>query len=388
MYELLWLLLPVAAGSGWMLARRDVTVKSQAPAISLSSDYFTGLNYLVNEQPDKAIECFVRMLEVDSETVEIHLAVGNLFRQRGEVDRAIRIHQNLVDRTTLNKTQRAQALLELAQDYMSAGLYDRAEMLCNELISMESRTGRALALLGDIYQREKEWKQAINVSYRLQEKTGQSMSQAIAQFYCELAEQARGRGNEKEAQERLKEALAADSNCVRASMIQGEMAAAAGDCRGAIQAYQRVEQQDPAYLPEIMSSLVACYRSCQAEQELFAYLQKVFAERGGITVLLAIVELMQQQRGKNEALKFLEQQLQGHPSLRGVLRLMEMAADSSADGERDILALLKETIGQVLEEKPIYQCIHCGFAGKTLHWQCPGCKSWNTVKPILGLEGE
>jgi lipopolysaccharide biosynthesis regulator YciM len=387
MYELLWLLLPVAAVSGWTLAKRDARVKVAA-APSLSSDYFTGLNYLVNEQPDKAIECFVRMLEVDSDTVEIHLAVGNLFRQRGEVDRAIRIHHNLISRTTLSKQQRAQALLELALDYMRAGLFDRAESLCQELIGMEARTGRALALLSDIYQQEKEWSQAIAVTRRLQAKTGQPMAQAIAQFYCELAEEARAAGDIQAARERLAQALDTDPKCVRASMIRGEMAAAAGDCRGAVRAYQQVEQQDPAYLPEVIPALVQSYLNCDARQELMDYLTRVFKERGGISVLLALVDLIERGQGRAEALAFLRRHLHDYPSLRGAAQLMKMDLENPAAGERDTLTLLNDTIVQALEEKPVYQCTQCGFAGKVLHWHCPGCKRWNTVKPIHGLEGE
>jgi len=387
MYELQWLLLPVAAASGWALAKSDAKRKTVASP-ALTSDYFKGLNYLLNEQPDKAIECFMRVLEVDSDTVEIHLAVGSLFRQRGEVDRAIRIHQNLINRTTLNKSQRSQALLELALDYMRAGLFDRAESLCRELIGMEDRSARAMALLSDIYQQEKEWDQAIVVTRRLQDKTGQPMDQAIAQFYCELAEQARAEGNIDEAYKKVDEALGADINCVRASMIRGEMAAAAGDCAAAIRAYRQVELQDPAYLPEVIPALVRSYRQCDEINDLIDYLQKMSAERGGVTVLLALVELIERERGKAEAVRYLEQQLPSHPSLRGAARLMEMGMDSANAEARDMLNILKETVTRALQEKPVYQCTQCGFAGKALHWHCPGCKRWNTIKPIQGLEGE
>ena len=385
--ELLWLLLPVAAVSGWAFAKREIA-PNNGMAPDLSSDYFKGLNYLLNEQTDKAIECFVRMLEVDSDTVEIHLAVGNLFRQRGEVDRAIRIHQNLITRTTLSKSQRAYALLELAQDHMRAGLFDRAESLCRELIDMEMHTARAFALLSDIYQQEKEWEQAIAVTQRLHDKTGQPMEQAIAQFHCELAEQARDEGNMAEAQRRIEQALRSDPDCVRASMLRGEMACASGDYKEAIQAYRRVERQDPAYLPEVIPALVNCYERQGEAGELLDYLQKLYAERGGATVLLALVDVIEQQRGKDAALSFLKQHLHDNPSLRGLARLIEMDEDAGDKGARDILALLKDTVAQVLEEKPVYQCTHCGFAGKAMHWHCPGCKRWDTVKPILGLEGE
>ena len=387
MDELLWLLLPVAAASGWVLSKREAKHKD-GKAPDLSSDYFKRLNYLLNEQTDKAIECFVRMLEVDSDTVEIHLAVGNLFRQRGEVDRAIRIHQNLITRPTLSKAQRAYALLELAQDYMRAGLFDRAEAYCRELIDMEMHTGRAYALLSDIYQQEKEWRQAIAITQRLHDKTGQPMEQAIAQFHCELAEQARNEGNVAEARQCIERALASDAHCVRASMIRGEMACAAGDYQEAIRAYRQVERQDPAYLPEVIPALVQCYQHQGKTEELLDYLQKLYAERGGATVLSSLVDVIEQQRGRGAALSYLKEHLHDNPSLRGAARLMEMDVDIVDQGVRETLDLLKDTVTQVLEEKPVYQCIHCGFAGKALHWHCPGCKHWGTVKPILGLEGE
>lgn len=385
MNELLWLLLPVAAGSGWLLAKRD-TRRGAAASPSLSRDYFTGLNYLLNEQPDKAIECFVRMLEVDSDTVEIHLALGNLFRQRGEVDRAIRIHQNLIARTTLSKSQRAQALLELAQDYTRAGLLDRAESLCQELIEMKEHLPRALNLLSDIYQQEKEWERAIEVTRRLQSVSEQPMEHVIAQFYCEQAEQAREKGDTEAALRLLKRALVADGGCVRASMIQGEIAVAAGDCKGAIRAFQQIEQQDPAYLPEIIPALADCYRARGDNQELFDYLDGLWSRHGGVTVLLAMTDLLGQQRGEDEALRFLSQQLRRVASLRAVVRMIDMKATDGGIGEK--LAIARRTIKILLDEKPIYQCVRCGFAGKSLHWRCPGCKCWNTVKPIAGIEGE
>lgn len=385
MYELMWLLLPVAAASGWLLAKRDAK-RVAATTPSLSRDYFTGLNYLLNEQPDKAIECFVRMLEVDSDTVEIHLALGNLFRQRGEVDRAIRIHQNLIARSTLSTTQRAQALLELTQDYTRAGLLDRAESLCQELIEMKEHTGRALALLSDIYQQEKEWERAIDVTRRLQAETDQPMDKVIAQFYCEQAEQAREKGDSDAALMLLKRALTADADCVRASMLQGEIAVAAADCKGAIRAFQNIERQDPAYLSEVIPALVNCYRTRGDNKELFEYLEGVWTRHGGITVLLAMTDLLEQQRGYVEALRFLAQQLCRRTSLRGVVRMIDMKQPADAADEK--LAIARHSIETLLDEKPKYQCVRCGFAGKSLHWRCPGCKCWNTVKPIAGIEGE
>src|SRR3569832_552012 len=214
----------------------------------------------------------------------IHLVLGNLFSQRGEVDRAIRIHQNLIARSTLNKAQRAQALLELAQDYTRAGLLDRAESLCQELIEMKEHLPRALNLLSDIYQQEKEWERAIEVTRRLQSVSDQSMDPVIAQFYCEQAEQARDKGDTDAALNFLKRALAADGSCVRASMIQGEIAVAAGDCKGAIRAFQQIERQDAAYMPEIIPALVDCYRARGDIHELFDYLDGLWARHGDLAL--------------------------------------------------------------------------------------------------------
>ena len=207
-------------------------------------------------------------------------------------------------------------------------------------------------------------------------------------IHCELADQARQEGDMAEAQRRIERALACDPGCVRASMIRGKMACEAGDYKEAIRAYRQVEGQDAAYLPEVIPALVHCYQQQGEAEKLLDYLQKIFSGRGGATVLLALVDVIEQQRGRDVALKYLKQHLHENPSLRGVARLIEMDANSGERGGDGMLELLRDTVAQVLEEKPVYQCTHCGFAGKALHWHCPGCKRWGTVKPILGLEGE
>ena len=220
--EILFLLLPVAALSGWLVGRGGVSGHRREEGGLFSPDYFKGLNYLLNEQPDKAVEVFVQMLEVDSETVETHFALGNLFRRRGEVDRAIRIHQNLIARPTLNRTQRNQALFELARDYMAAGLLDRAEALFEELIDDREYSEQVGCQLLEIYQQEKEWDQAIEVARRLQ-GTGIDGAPLISHFYCELAERAMRRNDYAEAGKLLKRALSEDRANVRVSLLEGRM---------------------------------------------------------------------------------------------------------------------------------------------------------------------
>ena len=384
MNELLWLLLPIAAASGWLAARRSVG-KPKPLNQDKTPAYFRGLNYLLNEQPDKAIDVFVKMLEVDSDTVETHLALGNLFRRRGEVDRAIRIHQNLIARPTLERDQRAQALLELGQDYMRAGLFDRAESLFQELGDMKMYQEQALQNLRVIYQQEKDWTRCLEVARELEQLSGESLSVERSHYYCELAQEAIGHGDTALAAANLKKARASDSNCVRATLLQGELEIAAGDCRAAIRTLQQVEQQDSAYLSEALPGLQECFDRAGSRRELIDYLRQLSDRDSGIAPVLALVDLMRVEQGDQTALEFLSDYLQTNPDLVGLDRLIELNTAAEGAAHARTLSIIRELIGKMLQERPAYQCSQCGFGAKTLHWQCPGCKSWSSIKPVHGM---
>ena len=385
---LLWLLLPLAAASGWLVAKQSFNRNIANTNKKLSPEYFKGLNYVLNEQPDKAIEIFIKMLEVDSDTVETHLALGNLFRRRGEVDRAIRIHQNLIARPTLNREQRSMALLELGMDYMRSGLLDRAEGLFEELVESGAYTSQAYAELLKIYQQEKDWNNAIAVARRLEAVSGENLDQMIAQFYCEHACENFSRSEDKKGKDNLKRALNIAPDCVRASLIEAEMASRAGKYRQAIKAYKRIEKQDPEYIPEIISPMLNCYRQINKIDEYMKYLREIVATYGGITPLLSLTELIEEVNGEKDAIKFISMELKRRSTVRGVDKLIEYTL-TNADGEiRDSLKMIKDMTGKLLQSSSVYQCIHCGFDGKSIHWQCPSCKRWNTIKPVHGIEGE
>lgn len=387
--ELLFLLLPLAAFSGWLLGRRDARDRGTGQFSALSSDYFRGLNFLLNEQPDQAIEVFIRMLEVDSDTVDTHFAIGSLFRRRGEVDRAIRIHQNLIARPTLSRQQRDQGLYELGRDYMRAGLLDRAESLFQELVA-ESGAYRPQALkqLLDIYQQEKEWQQAIAVGQRLRGAGDGGIGALIAQFYCEQAELAAAQGERVEALKLLRRALAEDRNCVRASLLEGRLELEAGAAKNAVRIFTRVEQQDPGLLPEVLAPLQEAYVQQGQLDGFTAYLRSLLARHGGISIMLALAELIAQQEGEQEAGAFITGHMRSHPSVRGMERLISYKLSSSEGQAREDLQVLKDLTHTLLESKPVYCCNKCGYSGKTLVWQCPSCKQWNTTRPIQGIEGE
>ncbi|MCH8505242.1 MAG: lipopolysaccharide assembly protein LapB [Ectothiorhodospiraceae bacterium] len=391
MVELFWLLLPVAALSGWIIGRRGRNTRGSGSSEGLQDAYFQGLNYLLNEQPDKAIEVFTRMVEVDADTVETHFALGSLFRRRGEVDRAIRIHQNLIARPSLTREQRIQALLALGEDYLKAGLLDRAENLFEEVVQADAHVEPALSHLLDVYQQEKEWTKAISAAARLESRSGQPMATMIAQFYCEQVEAALASGERNRARNLLKRALTSDPSCVRASLLQGQLERYAGNYKQALKAYQRVRYQDVEYLPEVLEPMEACYRELGRPQDYLAYLQAVQQDYHGASLLLALAEQIRLRDGDQAAADYLEQQLRQRPSVRGLTRLLQLnlAGDVlEAPAQNQPLPVLQELFETLLKSKPSYACGRCGFTARTLHWHCPSCRSWSTIKPIHGVEGE
>jgi len=383
-----WLLLPIAALGGWLVAARSAGKAGSCADSMLGSEYIKGLNYLLNEQQDKAIDVFIRMLEVNSDTVETYLALGNLFRKRGEVDRAIRIHQNLVARTNLSNEQRTDALLELGQDYMKAGLFDRAEGLFRELIESNVHLSSVLPLLLDIYQQEKDWGNAIAIAEQMGFVGEQSARAVIAQFYCELAENARARVKIDEALRLLDKASEYNPHCARASLIRGQIARQKGDYQAALTAYEQVVGRDIELLPEILDDMEECHAALNSTHAMIPYLQKSISQYAGISPVLALAGIISREQGDQQAADYIAGELGKRPSVRGLARFIDLNLSGCSGSARDNLLILKNMTDQLLENKPVYKCNDCGFTGKTLHWQCPGCKHWNSIKPIHGVEGE
>ncbi len=378
----LLLLLPLAAVSGWFAARQDQHLRSRTRAADIPSDYFKGLNLLLNEQPDKAIEVFIKVLEVDTETVETHLMLGNLFRRRGEIERATRIHQNLIARPKLDRYQRSQALFELAQDYLKAGLLDRAENLLLEYAEVEKDPEPALSQLLYVYQQEKEWDQAIATANRLAKASGSSTDEMIAHFLCEQAEEEIARHNTEQALKLLKRALSKDPASVRANILRGQIARDSGDCRKAIHYWNKIESQDRRYLPEVLDQLSQCFKETGNQDGWLKFLNSALEKDRAIPIMLKFVEEIESQQGIQAAREFIIEELRQKPSLHGLSRLIHLSAMQESGQSRSDLETLQAMIERVLKSRKTYLCEHCGFRGTAMHWQCPGCKRWNTVKPV------
>jgi lipopolysaccharide biosynthesis regulator YciM len=380
--EWVLLLLPVAAASGWWVARR---VDAQQGASGSASDpaFFRGLNYLLDEQPDKAIDVFVKLAEVDGETVETHLALGSLFRRRGEVDRAIRIHQNLVSRSSLSKEQRGFALFELGQDYMRAGLFDRAESVFGELVEMKLHRDRALEALREIYQQEKDWERCLQVADQMESLAGEPAGTESAQYHCELAETALKGGDEQKAAAHLERARVGDPNCVRATMLQAKMAMSRADFRTALALYQRVAQQDPQFLPEILPDLLESYRRSSGD-EVLAELKRLYRDFPGPVLALRLADELRAAEGDRAAIAFLFGYVSRHAdltSLELLLRLFSSQPAVTAETRATCHAVLA-VVEHLRSRQPDHQCGHCGFVARQMHWQCPSCKHWGSIKPV------
>jgi lipopolysaccharide biosynthesis regulator YciM len=378
----LLLLLPLAAISGWFAARQDQRIKSRKCGADIPSGYFKGLNLLLNEQPDKAIEVFIKVLEVDTETVETHLMLGNLFRRRGEIERATRIHQNLIARPKLDRYQRSQALFELAQDYLKAGLLDRAENLLLEYAEVERDPEPALRQLLYVYQQEKEWNQAIATAKRLARASGKSTDEMIAHFLCEQAEEEISKDNIEQASILLKQALSKDPSSVRSNILRGQIARDDGDCDKAIRYWTKIESQDRRYIPEVLDQLAECYKEIDNQAGWFELLNNSLKKDRAIPVMLKLAEEIESRQGTTAAREFVIEELRQQPSLHGLARMIHLSALEATGQSKSDLETLQAMIERVLKSRMTYLCEHCGFRGTAMHWQCPGCKHWNTVKPV------
>lgn len=379
-FETWWLLgIPIFFGLGWIAARVDIK-QLISESRSLPSGYFKGLNFLLNEQPDKAIDAFIEVVKLDPETVELHFALGNLFRRRGETERAIRIHQNLLARPDLAMESHFHAQYELGQDYLKAGLLDRAEEAFNKLVDTHYSVQARRALL-EIYQREKEWQRAIDAASALQQSGAGSRQREIAQFYCELAEDELVHTHPDAALGMLEKALEADRMNVRAAMLTGDAYLAKGDTEGALMAWRRVEQQSVPHVALVAQRLMDGYRAVGRPQEGINLLKSYLAEASSIDLLEVVFQAMLELNGVEAANQLVSDELRRTPTLLGLDKLLEARLLNAPPEVRPELSLVKNLVHGYAQRLARYQCSHCGFKARRFYWQCPGCSHWETYPP-------
>lgn len=381
------LLLPVAVYLGWWLARSLENRSSAKSRQLFSNQYFQGLNYLLNEQPDKAIQVFLELAEVNQDTVETHMALGSLFRRRGEVDRAIRFHQNIIAKPGLEPEQRTQALLELGEDYMKAGLLDRAERLFAELIETDAHTPSALHSLLEIYQQEKDWDKALEQAQRLEQISGEHMGDVMSQFCCEMAEAAMADNDHELARRHLRQARRHDPRCIRARFLLAGIAVQDEDWERALGLYEEIAELDQDYIPELLEDYVDAAGKAGESARCRGKLDEWSEKYKGISLVLKLADYLGEEQGGDAAGRFLVETLAAKPSVRGLDRLIELKADGHLQSESSD-DILKAVTARLMSRQPAYRCSHCGFSGQTHHWQCPSCRHWSTTKKIHGVLGE
>ena len=387
MFELLFLLLPIAAAYGWYMGDRNAKQKYLNQSNRLSREYVDGLNFLLSNQKDKAVDIFLDLLKEDEGTLEAHLTLGNLFRSRGEVDRAIRIHQALMESSSLSFDQRLLAIQQLGRDYMVAGLYDRAEEMFLQLVDEEDFQRHALQQLLIIYQSTSEWINAINTASRLVKLGNEKYKIEIAQFYCELAALAITNDDLDQAYNLLKKSATADANCARTSLMLGRVFMVQDKTEQAIESFQQIINQDKAFIGEALPLLKACYEKINQPQLLKQFLEICVKQDTGNVAELMLADIVEKNNGLDAAQYYLYRELLKHPNLKGFYRLMDYhVADAEQGKAKESLLLLRNMVGEQIKSVPNYRCQKCGFTVNTLYWLCPSCRSWSTIKPVRDFE--
>jgi lipopolysaccharide biosynthesis regulator YciM len=379
-FELWWLFgFALFFGLGWLAARVDIK-QLLSESRQLPRSYFKGLNFLLNEQPDKAIEAFIEVVKVDPETVELHFALGSLFRRRGETERAIRMHRNLLERSDLGEEQRLHAMVELGEDCLKAGLLDRAEEMFLKLKDSPHR-GSAMKSLLEIYQQEKDWVKAVEVARELQKDTGQSMQKEIANYYCELAVGEATHSRPDGAKRHLETALAAHRKCVRANMILGDVLAASGDHPGAIEAWKNIEQQNPAYLALVAQRLLDSHRALGRAGEGLTLLRGYLASFPSVDLLDVAFQSTLDSEGAEAAYKLVKEELRRSQTLLGLDKLLEAQLLVTPAERRPELEMVRTLIHSYTRRLARYLCENCGFKARQFYWHCPACGGWETYPP-------
>lgn len=380
-FEYWWLLvLPLFFTLGWLAARVDIK-QLLSESTTLPAAYFKGLNFLISDQHDKAVEAFSEAISANTDSLELHFALGSLFRRTGETDRAINMHLNLLDKKELTTNQKSAVKAELAQDYLKAGLFDRAEELFLGLDETRYRQPALNALL-EIYVREREWAQAIETATELERLSGVTFRVEIAQYYCELAMNFIIAQNSKAARSQLALALDANKNCIRANVLLGDLEAETGAHKVAISFWKRIEYQQPEFLGLVAGKMLKSYR---ADGDLKTGLNQLntYLETYKLPSLMSVLyEATLAEEGAEKAAKLARNELIRQPSLTTLDQLLQARAmneDIKQRANNQDIQLMQQTVRNAIGNRAAYHCNQCGFRAKQYHWQCPACNAWETL---------
>lgn len=393
MLELLFLLLPIAALYGWYMGQRSAKKDQETVNNKFSRDYVTGLNFLLSNQQEKAVDLFLSMLQkqeaehqiTHQSQFEAELTLGNLFRSRGEVDRALRIHQGLENHPDYSFEQKLLAKQQLAKDFMAAGFYDRAENYYLILLEEPDFAVNSLEQLAVIYQKTKEWKKAINVTEKLLKISPEIDKITLAQYYCEYALLIKK--DEKAFIQNVNKALDYQPNCARASILLGDFYLEKIEYKQALFWFEKVLEQDASYISEVLDKIKLCYESLSELAHFELFLIRANRIQHNSSVDLAIAELIEQKDGIEAAQSALYQQVKQHPNLLTFHRFIQYQMNETEEGRgKENLTLLHKMVGSRIQKGFHYRCLNCGYQSYRLMWQCPSCRQWESIKPLQSID--
>jgi lipopolysaccharide biosynthesis regulator YciM len=381
----LWLLLLVLVSIffGWILGRgksfKKKVISNQFD--NCSQSYAQGLNYLLTDDSENAIKVFTKIIEVNADTIEVHLSFGNLFRTKGEVDRAIKVHQNLLARPDLSRKQRNAIIEELAKDYLKAGLLDRAEKLFRELIQLNDNNLTAYRYLLDLYIAEKSWDEAVDCAQVLFDQKYLDASTALSQCLCETAEKAVLKGNRKKAKDQLTKAIKVDENCVRAALLLIQWHLNVKDNSAAKKVIQRLIKKSPEFMTLYIEPAKKIFLQVKESTKYEIFLQQQYAKQPSSRLAIALLEQYEATNKLEEARQFLPEVLAKTPSFdvyNFALRFLRPELMQLADTWRGLSSFLKA----MQENKAEFVCTQCGYESHAIQWHCPSCRNWSSMKSV------
>ena len=369
------------AAAGWALGRFGERDEDEDAPPPLNIDYLKGLIFLLNEQTDQALEHFLKMVRVDDKTIETHFALGSLFRRRGEVDRAIRIHQNIIARPDLAAEQRDQALFSLAKDYLRAGLLDRAENLFVRLSQGSRYQVEAFEQLCRIYEQEREWQRAIESGQKLEVLSGKSLALQIAHYYCELAEQAVVKKDYAAARAFVKKAQSGRPRTQRGALTRARIARDTEDSKTALRLYNRIVDENTYLITEALPALVDVYSKESSTDQLENSLRSLLEKNPSMKTDVAYTAIVNDIGGIDIIDECVEEYMLSEPTLTEFIDLQTVNAANGEDRQA-ALNKVRQALSKLAATIPRYQCKECGFSSQKLLWQCPSCRDWETQRPF------
>lgn len=377
----LWFLFLVAIAVGYAMGRLDRRRRQKQKISKLSQEYSKGINFLLNEQPDQAIEVLTESLAVTENTLETHLALGRLFRRRGELDRATRIHQNLLSSVEPNSPLYDEVYFELGEDYLAAGVYDRAEQYFSSLAKKANRLqSKALRALLQIYEREKDWHSALAAGDMLR-KASPDIAPVLAHYCCQMADRQLASNNEKAAMRLLKRALDYDKQCARAWLMLARIESKQGDNKASLSAYLSLFSIDTTLFDDVLDEVEAVYRLQRGETEWLRFLADSCVSTPSTNRVLRLASGLEKHYGEDEASKLLTAYMEENPSFQGLHQFIDLAKQGDEESLRESLLHLSRMAKKLPAEESHYLCRQCGYASSQLYWQCPSCKHWGTTRP-------